>query len=326
MSTRIIECEDDNISVLRQQHPDGLHFVVGDTHGEWETLQALMHKIAFEPEKDHIFFVGDYNAGGDPRLLLDYLSRYYQADCRLPGFHLIRGNHEWELYPDYPLENLPDLIVIRGNSMNYYIVHAGMVSGAFDLIREDIKHSSIGSVHAYRLDDSCAGYDAPFRQMIWSRRGLYSQKSRWRIWPSEEALSEDRACIIHGHSPYCFFMDYYSYGANNVFWKRQHVFFSEDLHSFNLDSNIKGRFKNGEGYRGLTCLCIEVLEEISAQNSGYLSTDAICSGPNGVFSVEYKKVCRHSQTPECSLDRILNAAPKMKTITLDSNGKPVIIE
>ncbi len=325
MSDRVITCDDNNIKLIRDKHPEGLHFVAGDTHGELPTLMALMEKIEFDPHKDHVYFVGDYNGGGDPYSLLGYMSGYYQPDYERPGFHLIRGNHERELYPVYPLENLPDIIVIRGRQLNYYIVHAGMVSGAFHLINEDMAKTPDRKVYAYRLDNSCAEYDAPFRQIIWSRRGLYSQRSRWKNWPSERDLAENRACIIHGHTPYCFFLkNYFSYGDNSVFWQKQHIFFSEDLQSFNIDSNIKGRYENGESYRGLACVCLEVCEETAAQNGGRLSADAIGNSPNAVFSAEYQPYLQYAETG--NIDRILNAAPRMKTIKLDCDGKPVIAE
>ena len=170
-------CDDNNIGTLREAFPDGLHFVIGDTHGEAETLRALLEKIRFDPAKDHAFFVGDYNAGGYPTMLLSYIARHYQADCSVPGFHLIRGNHERELCPEYALENLPDIIVWRGRQLNYYIAHAGMVSDALRLMAEDIGQDD-RITHAYRLDKSCAEYDAPLRQIVWSRRGLYSQRGR----------------------------------------------------------------------------------------------------------------------------------------------------
>ena len=144
MSDRVITCDDNNIKLIRDKHPEGLHFVAGDTHGELPTLMALMEKIEFDPHKDHVYFVGDYSGGGDPYSLLGYMSGYFQPDYERPGFHLIRGNHERELYPVYPLENLPDIIVIRGRQLNYYIVHAGMVSGAFHLINEDMAKCPIG--------------------------------------------------------------------------------------------------------------------------------------------------------------------------------------
>ena len=323
MSVRTICCADDNIQSLRQQYPNGLHFAVGDIHGEWKTLKNLMQKIEFDPQKDHVFSVGDYNAGGDPRSLLHYISQYYQADFNRPGFHLIRGNHERELGPDYPLENLPDIIVIKREHLNFYIVHAGMVKTAFQIINDDIAECPCNSVRAYRLSEACAGYDAPLRQIIWSRRGLYTQKSKWKNWPTEPDLRNNKACIIHGHSPYCFFMNnWFSYGDNSVFWEKQHIFFSEDLQSFNLDSNIKGRYENGESYRGLSCVCLEVLEDIASKNRGYLSVDAVCNAENGVFGTEY--IPLHLPCLSGNINSVLNASPEMKTINLDENGEPAI--
>lgn len=69
-------CDDNNIQVLRETYPAGLTFVVGDTHGAYDTLKRLMEKIRFDAKKDHVFFTGDYNEGGDPRSLLKLLSRY----------------------------------------------------------------------------------------------------------------------------------------------------------------------------------------------------------------------------------------------------------
>ena len=95
----VLSVNDDNIGSLRERYADGLTFVVGDTHGEGNTLQILMEKIRFDPDKDHVFFVGDYNSGSSVYQLLKYISAYYSEDYGSPGFHLIRGNHEHELEP-----------------------------------------------------------------------------------------------------------------------------------------------------------------------------------------------------------------------------------
>ena len=326
LEERIVVCDDNNIDELRKKYTNGLHFVVGDTHGQVETLKALMKKIKFDPDKDHVFFTGDYNEGGSVQHLMQYISLYYSAEYDATGFHLIRGNHERELYPFYPLENHPVIIVVKGEKLNYYIAHAGMVRKAFCLINDDMAKNPDKKVYAYKLDNSCAEYDAPLRQVVWSRKGLYSQKSYWQNWPSEESLIQNRACIIHGHSPYCFFKreDYFSYGDNNLFWKNQHILFSEDLQSFNIDSNVKGRFKNGETYRGLACVCLEVLDEIASQNGEKLAVKEVLSAPNFVFSAEY--IYGWSAYDEGNIEKITSATPEMKLITLDENGVPYIAD
>lgn len=320
--SKTIANDDDNILKLRERYPHGLHFVVGDTHGEWKTLEALINKICFDPAKDHVYFVGDYNAGSDVRSLLNYISGYYQEDNDLPGFHLIRGNHERELFPMYYLENLPDIIVVRMENLNYYIAHAGMIGDVMSAINQDMACSPDKKTFVYKLSDDTVGYDAPFRQIIWSRRGLYSQKSRWHVWPSEDILANSRACIIHGHTPYCFFMhNYFGYGDRNLFWEKQHVFFSEDLQSFDIDSNIKGLYKNGESYRGLACVCLEVLEEV-ASHEGKLTIDGIMDADNCMFSSPIYQ--GGFETAAGDINRILNSKPKMKTISADGEN-PIIL-
>ena len=323
LDERIISKADNNIKDLRMQFPDGLHFVVGDVHGEVCTLKKLMEKIELNPNLDHVYFVGDYNGGGSVNALLNYMSVYYQSDYNIPGFHMIRGNHERELYPLYTLDNLPDIIVIRGKTLVFYIVHAGMVSTVFDLINEDMDKNPGRQVLAYKLEDNTCCYDAPLRQVVWSLRGLYSQRSRWHVWPDEGKLKERNACIIHGHTPYCFFKktDSFTYGDDNLFWKNQHVWFSSELRSFDIDSNVKGRCENGETYRGLTCICLEVYDELAAANDGLLKTDLLYEAEEGSVGVEleYSGWIEEHETPET----ILRANPEMKTIGL--TGKTLVI-
>ena len=118
---------------------------------------------------------------------------------------------------------------------------------------------------------------------------------------------------------------HYHYGDRCLFWEKQHVLFSEDLQSFDIDSNIKGHCQNGESYRGLSCVCLEVLEEIAAGCGGRLTRDGIRRTRNGVFGVSYLSN-PYSSGFERDLSRILHAAPDMKTIRLSDNGALVICE
>ena len=310
-----------NIDALRRRYPHGLRFVVGDTHGEAATLKALMDTIRFDPEKDHVYFVGDYNEGSDVQGLLEYMALYYQEDYRTPGFHMIRGNHEWELWPVYELANLPDVIVLRETHMTYYIVHSGMVEAAFDLINADLAKHPEQTLFAYKLDPPLAARDGFLRQMIWSRYGLYSQRIGRPVWPREVKMKNHSACVLHGHTPYCFFMEgnRFSYGDENLFWKKQHIFFSEDLQSFNLDANVKGRYHNGEYHRALSCVCLEGIEEIAAQNRGNLTVGTVKNAPDFVFSVDHTYGPPPAERGDISA--ILRAAPKAKRIAADDHGR-----
>ena len=321
LNDRFFLSKEDNIRKLREKYKDGLTFVVGDTHGERKTLETLMDKIEFNPSCDRVFFLGDYNEGGDVTSLLMFISKYYVAEYEKAGFHLIRGNHERELFPEYPLENLPDIIVIKRDVFNFYLAHAGMVREAFRLINEDMQKTPGEKVFAYKLDRQSADKNAPLRQITWSRSGLYSQTSENRVWPAEEELKAGGACIIHAHSPYCFFKekDVFSYGDKSLFFTKQHMFFCEELRSFNIDSNIKGRNINGETYRGLSCICLEALEETAKEG---LTRQAIRAGENFVFSAEY--VPNGSAEHDGNLASLLSAKPEMKLITMNYDGRIII--
>jgi serine/threonine protein phosphatase 1 len=65
----------------------GRDFVVGDIHGMFAHLQALLLRIDFNPELDRLFSVGDLvDRGPSSREALRWL--------RLSWFHACRGNHE----------------------------------------------------------------------------------------------------------------------------------------------------------------------------------------------------------------------------------------
>ena len=324
MITRIIK-DDCNIQELRKKYGKGLHWVIGDTHGEVRTLHDLMEKIQFDPANDRIYLLGDYNGGGDPYELLKYISQYYSTDHSSAGFHLIRGNHERELEPMFPLENIPDIIVIRGIVMNYYLVHAGMVGSAFELINKDMADSPYKYYFAYSLTEKSAGYDAPLRQLTWSLYGLYSQRSKKKIWPDESELYRKKACIIHGHTPYCFFDETSRvyYGGKSVFWEKQHIWFSEELQGFNIDSNIKGRTEKGGSYRGLSCICLEAIEDIARYGGNRLIADSVADADNFVFTADYNY--NDGFKTAGTIDNLLNAAPEMKIIDVDTDGRPFII-
>lgn len=326
MEDRVIQINDDNIDSIRERYPNGLHFAIDDTHGEFETLRCLLDKIRFDAKTDHAYFVGDYNYGGDPEALLKLISRNYQRDHTAPGYHLIRGNHERELWPIFSLKNLPDVIVYKGRILDYYITHAGMVKTAFDLIREDMEEDPSRKVFAYALSKSVACEDAPLRQIVWSRKGLYSQSSFNRFWPSEYDLKRARACIIHGHTPFCMLKrdNVFSYGDKNLFWQNQRIWFAEDLQSFDIDSNVKGRLNAEDSYRGLSCVCLEVLDEIAERGGGSLKREEIKQSENFVFSVPRIYNCNLPRNG--NIRRILDAKPDMKLIGMDENGLPYIVK
>ena len=144
----------------------GRDFILGDLHGTTDLLRALMEHVAFDPDKDRLFSVGDLidrgeDSPGGLALLLE------------PWFHAVKGNHE-DMMMDYllprarqkypmesgnglpdhaflfnggeawfgnyqmpaevkdRLESLPLLMVVGEGAERFHIVHADLVRNLLD--------------------------------------------------------------------------------------------------------------------------------------------------------------------------------------------------
>ena len=69
------------------QNHDGRDFVVGDLHGMFHTLEALMETVKFDTSTDRLFSVGDLvDRGPESKRVVEFLNQ--------PWFFAIQGNHE----------------------------------------------------------------------------------------------------------------------------------------------------------------------------------------------------------------------------------------
>lgn len=65
----------------------GRDFVVGDVHGQFDMLEALLSEVGFDESTDRLFMTGDLiDRGPFSHQVLDWLDK--------PWLHAIRGNHE----------------------------------------------------------------------------------------------------------------------------------------------------------------------------------------------------------------------------------------
>lgn len=82
------ETQDEYQAVRRyERNSEGRDFVVGDIHGMFAHLSALLDEVDFDSQRDRLFSVGDLvDRGPDSHKTLDWLAR--------PWFHACRGNHE----------------------------------------------------------------------------------------------------------------------------------------------------------------------------------------------------------------------------------------
>ncbi len=73
------------------------HIIIGDVHGNWQGVVALLEKAAYEPGRDKVVFAGDYNdcyayEHYSVRKLIDVLLELHDS---APGrTFFVRGNHD----------------------------------------------------------------------------------------------------------------------------------------------------------------------------------------------------------------------------------------
>lgn len=69
------------------RNESGRDFVIGDIHGMFDHLDALLAEVRFDPQLDRLFSVGDLvDRGPFSDRALEWMN--------LPWFHAVRGNHE----------------------------------------------------------------------------------------------------------------------------------------------------------------------------------------------------------------------------------------
>lgn len=87
-------------AILRlPENPLGRDFVVGDIHGSFDLVSSALTRVAFNPEADRLFCVGDLiDRGRYSHMAAEFL--------KLPSVYCVRGNHEdmfLEIYEkEYP--------------------------------------------------------------------------------------------------------------------------------------------------------------------------------------------------------------------------------
>jgi len=100
----------------------GRDFVVGDIHGCFTMLDALLARIGFDAQRDRLFSVGDLiDRGPDSERALDALDA--------PWFHAIRGNHE---------QMLLDAVDGAGQARELWRLNGG---GWFDGLESDVQQT-----------------------------------------------------------------------------------------------------------------------------------------------------------------------------------------
>lgn len=120
-------------------------YIIGDVQGCFDELKQLLNIIQFDPQKDHLNFVGDIvNRGPQSLETLRFIKSLLHRAVVVLGNHdlylLIAGYNHLPLPPEatlHPILEAPDKIELlewlrkqplfyHHEQLNYYLVHAGI--------------------------------------------------------------------------------------------------------------------------------------------------------------------------------------------------------
>ncbi|UCD37749.1 MAG: metallophosphoesterase [Fidelibacterota bacterium] len=201
------------------------YIVVGDVHGNWRDTEILLKKASYEPTKDRLIFVGDYNdhlpySDFSVRKLIDNLIALHRKS---PGdVFFIRGNHdlwfaEWLLHGGAP----PESWYFQGGRetlASYEIVNMWGDQDECDKVPQPHKEFICDLVDQYYLDDHMlvihGGFTTEMQMQTIAEGGRLSKEDLTRIvWDRYYIFSESHSAhalyqkyfaeryLITGHTP-----------------------------------------------------------------------------------------------------------------------------
>ena len=172
-------------------------FAVGDIHGCYEKLCALMDKIPLNMEQDQLLFIGDYIDRGPGSIeVLDYL---IDLKRRLPGIIFLKGNHE-DMLQNY----------LDGNDRFTYLLNSGQQTLDAYLNKQDVSEDyPVPSAHLEFLSELRLYYQT--ENYIFVHAGmrdkipLESQSETDLLWIRDEFIYSDYDFgkrVVFGHTPF----------------------------------------------------------------------------------------------------------------------------
>lgn len=186
---------------------EGRDFIVGDVHGHFELLEALLQQIRFCPRVDRVFCTGDLiDRGPCSEQVVDWLAH--------PWFHAVRGNHE-QMVLDFATGNGDPARHARNGGAWFYQLAADdqqRIIEALELLPLAIEVSlgdgrAIGIIHAespgweerlhWREAVALLGDANPATRQVAYQQALYA---RSKISRQDPALIEGLELLYVGHS------------------------------------------------------------------------------------------------------------------------------
>ncbi len=183
------------------KNTEGSDYVVGDIHGCYRTLDALLRHINFNPAKDRFFGCGDYaDRGPNSRECIHYLKQ--------PWFYGVAGNHDVMPFYQVPMWH------IRNGGQWYYDLtdqdereFLSIISTMPWAIEIETDHGLFGVIHAevpnddwstlpvlFALEDvsnSATGPDDVEEVVMWKRDIIRGKR------PFKGVRNIDYVCVGH---------------------------------------------------------------------------------------------------------------------------------
>jgi serine/threonine protein phosphatase 1 len=172
-------------------------FAVGDIHGCYEKLFALMDKLPVDMARDQLLFIGDYIDRGPSSIeVLDYL---IDLKKRSPGIIFLKGNHE-DMLQKY----------LNGSDRFTYLLNSGQQTLDAYLNNKDRSDNyPVPSAHLDFLNTLQMYYQT--EDYIFVHAGLRekvpleSQQEVDMLWIRDEFIYSDYDFgrrVVFGHTPF----------------------------------------------------------------------------------------------------------------------------
>ncbi len=177
----------------------GKTFVIGDIHGCYSLLKALLQKTRPDPAHDTVIVLGDFvNRGPDTNRVITLLLTLRR---KFNHFIALKGNHE-EMMLDY----------LAGNGDSIFLQVGGRQTLASYGITDPLNESSLDKIppeHIQFLHDLLLYWEDD--EYIYVHAGLKpgvhitQQTPDWLLWAREQFITSDYDFgkrVIFGHTPF----------------------------------------------------------------------------------------------------------------------------
>jgi serine/threonine protein phosphatase 1 len=171
-------------------------FVVGDIHGCFDKLYALMDKIPIDYAQDQLIFIGDYIDRGPSSVeVVDYLVNFKEL---FPGIIFLKGNHE-DMLQNYLDGSDRFTYMLNGGqrTLDEYLKRTNNPDG-FPIPSEHLEF--FNSLHLYYQTEDYIFVHAGLREKV----PLESQE-KILLWIRDEFIHSDfnfGKRVIFGHTPF----------------------------------------------------------------------------------------------------------------------------